>query len=135
MNQHGATNADFSPDGQWTITSSPASGEQGLQYLTRPFPACVEEQYVSYSLFTGGLNSVTRAAAPHLMDQIVDYKASHPQMARAKVVLMSNVKFYTLKQIFTNLFSPCQILLSLFPSVWNLGLVRLLRNHALERFV
>jgi hypothetical protein len=40
------------------------------------------------------------------------------------VVLMSNVKFYTLKQIFTNLFSPCQILLSLFPSVWNLLLKR-----------
>ncbi|GFQ00409.1 cellulose synthase-like protein d4 [Phtheirospermum japonicum] len=40
--------------------------------------AKAEEQYVSNSLFTDGLNSVTRA---HHMDKVIESQVSHPQMA------------------------------------------------------
>ncbi|KAL2485357.1 Cellulose synthase-like protein D4 [Abeliophyllum distichum] len=70
-----------------------------------------EEQYVSNFLFTGGFNSVTRA---HLMDNMIESKVSHPQMAGSKGsycamqtcdgkvmkrIVMHNFRYYLRKSI------------------------------------
>ncbi|RLM61398.1 hypothetical protein C2845_PM14G08990 [Panicum miliaceum] len=80
IDMEGEVGADYA---NYTVHIPPTPDNQPMMDGAEPASVAMkaEEQYVSNSLFTGGFNSVTRA---HLMDKVIEFDASHPQMAGSK---------------------------------------------------